>query len=213
MPETTRVLLSRHAHPLNPERVFYGHLPGFGLSPLGVAQAHAIGEFAATLPVRRIYTSPLQRARETADLVASHLPAGVPVEVREELVETRFGKYIQGVRQAEVMIRRPLWWVHMVRPGTLEVDETVEAMAARVEGVVREAAAACEGAAAMVVSHADPIKAFWNRHLGRADWRFHFLRLAKGGLLDLGFDGDRLARVDYHPPLQRGPETEPDGTT
>jgi len=55
--------------------------------------------------------------------------------------------------------------------------------------------------------HADPIKAFWNVHLGRPDWRFHFLDLPKGGFLELLYDGDVLSSVTPHRPL--GMEASP----
>ena len=70
--------------------------------------------------------------------------------------------------------------------------------------VCLEAVAACRGQAAVLVSHADPIKAVWNVYLGRADWRFHFLELAKGGFLELVYDDDRLVTVHAHGPIDRG---------
>jgi broad specificity phosphatase PhoE len=197
----TTILLCRHAHPANPNRVFYGHLPGFGLSELGKRQARGLGHFAAGLPVTHIYASPLERAQETATIAAAELPRPVPIETREDLVEAAFGRYIEGVRQAEVAWRRPLWFIHMVRPGALEFDESVAEMAARVERVLIEAKAAAAGEAAIVVSHADPVKAFWNHHLGRPDWRFHTLELAKGGFLELAYEDDRLVGVTPHRPI------------
>lgn len=201
----TRIFLCRHAHPDNPNNVFYGHLPGFGLSAVGVRQALALGDYLAAFPVRRFYTSPLQRARETTTLAASRLPEAVPVEVREDLVEAHFGHYLQGVPQAQVMVRRPLWFLHLVRPGTLKGDERVPDMAARVERVIQEALAACRGEAAALVSHADPIKAFWNGIVGQDDWRFHFLDLPKGGFLELEYEDDELKRLVAHKALGAEP--------
>lgn len=215
VPETTRVFLCRHAHPDNPGRVFYGHLPGFGLSALGVRQALGLGDFLRRYPVERVYTSPLQRARETASLAVSRLGRDVPVEVRDELVEASFGKYLQGVPQGLALVRRPLFWVHLVRPGALSIDETVPEMARRVDGVCVEAVRASRGRAAIVVSHADPIKALWNEYLGRAPWQFHFLDLAKGGFLELVYEGDDLVTIHPHKPMasaEPAPALEPGGS-
>jgi broad specificity phosphatase PhoE len=202
MPETTRIFLCRHAHPDNPDHVFYGHLPGFGLSALGVRQALGLGDHLARYPVQRIYASPLQRAQETAALANSRLPKPVPVETREAIVEAAFGKYLEGVSQRSAIVRRPLLVVHLLRPGLLRRDESVAALAGRVEVVVREALADNRGRSAAVVSHADPIKAFWNVYLGHADWRFHFLDLAKGGFLELVYEGDDLVAIHPHGPVE-----------
>jgi broad specificity phosphatase PhoE len=204
MAQRTTLFLCRHASPHNPEGVFYGHLDGFGLSPVGIEEAHGLGELLGAREVGGIWTSPLLRARETAAVIAGHLRREVPVAVDEDLVETRFGRYIQGVRRREVILRRPLFFVHYLRPGLLPQDEEVGALAARVGRACLAAVAACRGGTAALVSHADPIKALWNRHLGRADWRFHHLRVDRGSALELDYLGDRLEAVAYHPPRRAG---------
>jgi broad specificity phosphatase PhoE len=214
MGDTTRIFLCRHAHPANPDGVFYGHLPGFGLSSLGTRQALGLGDYLAKYPVRQFYASPLQRAQETAELAITRLPQAVSIETREALVEAAFGKYLQGTPQVRAVLTKPLFWVHLVQPGRLSFDEPVPALARRVDTVCREALVACRGEAAALVSHADPIKAFWNEYLGRAHWRFHGLKLAKGGFLELVYDGDDLVTVHPHEPIESsepGPaELEPD---
>ncbi|HEV3230729.1 MAG TPA: histidine phosphatase family protein [Candidatus Dormibacteraeota bacterium] len=200
MATQTRLFLCRHASPDNPGGVFYGHLDGFGLGSAGIAEAHGLGQMLAPEPIRVIYTSPLQRARETAEIVARHLSPGLPLGVRPDLVETRFGLYIQGIRRPEVLWRRPLFFVHYLAPGLLPADEPVGVLAARVGRACAEALAACRGEAAALVSHADPIKAFWNAHLGRPEWRFHQLRVDKGCCLELTYVDDHLDGVTYHPP-------------
>lgn len=194
----TVVFLCRHAQPENPEGVMYGHLPGFGLSPAGRQQALRLGEFLRGYPVRAAYASPLERAQETARLAVSRLESPLAIETREDLVEAEFGKYIEGVKRWQVPFRRPLFFVHALSPGTLSFDESVPAMAERLDRVCREALRACTGDAAMLVSHADPIKAFWNRFLGRADPRFHMLKLDKGAFLELEYKGDTLASITPH---------------
>src|SRR5689334_9460417 len=105
----TRVYLLRHCDVQNPGSILYGHLERFRLSEKGVRQAHALGERLASTPVRQIYTSPLERAQQTARIIASHLD-NVPVTVTPELAEARFGRYLQGVRaNANIIWRKPLW--------------------------------------------------------------------------------------------------------
>ncbi len=194
----TLIFLCRHARPENPEGVMYGHLPGFGLSSLGQRQAMGLGDFLRDYPVRAFYSSPLQRAQETAELAMSRLGHMVPLHTREDLVEGQFGKYIEGVKRWQVPFRRPLFLVHAISPGSLSFDESVNEMAERVDRVCREAVSETSGEAAVLVSHADPIRAFWNRFLGQSDWRFHLLELDKGGILELEYDGDRLTAITPH---------------
>lgn len=48
------------------------------LSAKGAAQAHAIGRRLARVPFTAHYTSPLDRAAQTADIIASHVQAPPP---------------------------------------------------------------------------------------------------------------------------------------
>src|SRR2546425_801990 len=61
--------LVRHGTVYNPESILYRRLPGFVLSEQGRAEAAQAGEFLRHEPLRIIYHSPLERARETAGIV------------------------------------------------------------------------------------------------------------------------------------------------
>ena len=195
----TRLYLVRHCDVRNPDGVLYGHLPSFGLSPKGVAQAHALSRFLAQTPVRRIFTSPLQRARETAGVIAAALDH-VPVEVRDDLTEARFGRYLQGVRARDVPWRRPLWFVHMLVPGLLPQDESVAGMAARVRRPLLDLLREHPGDGGVCISHGDPIQAFWVESEHRPIYALHRLQCAKGGLLELDYEGARLVGLSYRSP-------------
>lgn len=201
MPQTTstRVFLARHCDVHNPRGVLYGHLPNFPLSEKGVAQAHALGRRLAATRARQIYTSPLQRAVQTAEIISSHIP-GSTITVSDDLVEARFGRYLQGIRPAQVPWRRPLWLIHMIWPGLLANDERVADMAARVERAIRQLLAANPVDGGICVSHGDPIQAFWVRAEGRPAWALHRLQCAKGGMLELDYVQGTLTRTVYRPP-------------
>jgi broad specificity phosphatase PhoE len=199
-PTSTRVQLIRHCDVRNPRGVLYGHLPGFPLSEKGVRQAHALGRQLATNGARHIYTSPLERALQTAEIIAGHIP-GSTVTTTDDLIEARFGLYLQGVRPAHVPWRRPLWMIHMVWPGLLPNDESVDEMADRVERPIRRILATTLGEGGICVSHGDPIQAFWVRSEGRPAWALHRLQCAKGGRLELDYVDGALTRTTYCPPL------------
>jgi broad specificity phosphatase PhoE len=197
----TSLHLVRHCDVENPEGVLYGHLPGFRLSEKGVRQAHALGEWFAGRPVRQIYASPLERAQQTAHIIASYLD-GVPVTTTPELVEARFGLYLQGIKPRDVPLKRPLWFVHMAWPGLLPNDESVGAMAARVRAPLSRLLRDHPGEEGICVSHGDPIQAFWVEAEGRHAYALHRLQCAKGGMLSLEYDGERLVGKQYRPPRQ-----------
>jgi broad specificity phosphatase PhoE len=195
----TRVYLVRHCDVRNPDGVLYGHLPEFPLSEKGIEQAHALGRFFQDKPVRRIYTSPLERATQTAGIIASHV-AGIPVDLCAGLIEAKFGHYIQGIRPRAVPWRRPLWFVHMMWPGLLPNDESVREMAARLRGPVERLVDEFPGEGGVCVSHGDPIQAFWVAAEGRPPYALHRLQCRKGGLLELDYSGKLLTGLTYRSP-------------
>ena len=199
MQQRIRLYLVRHCDVANPHGVLYGYLPGFGLSAKGLSQAESLGQRLGGQPVRVIRTSPLERARQTTSIIARHLD-NPEVVVDDDLVEARFGLYLQGIRYAEVPWRRPLWWVHMVYPGLLRRDERVGAMAGRVERSLERLLESVGDGTGVCVSHGDPIQAFWITYLHRHPWALHHLQCAKGGLLALDYESGKLVKVTYVPP-------------
>ncbi|MEM7035138.1 MAG: histidine phosphatase family protein [Chloroflexota bacterium] len=84
--------LVRHGKVHNPDGIIYGHLPGFGLSDEGRAQIdHAAKVLAEQGPFQALYASPLQRAQESAAILANRLE--MAVETEEAIIETGIGSY------------------------------------------------------------------------------------------------------------------------
>jgi broad specificity phosphatase PhoE len=82
----TRIHFVRHGAVDNPNRVFYGRLPGFPLSEEGRRQAQAAAEALLPYPIGAVFSSPMQRARETAQYIAA-LHHGLEVGISELLAE------------------------------------------------------------------------------------------------------------------------------
>jgi broad specificity phosphatase PhoE len=191
----------RHADVENPNRVLYGHLPGFPLSALGRAQAAAVGQSLRDRGIRRIVHSPLDRARETAEIVNAQLPAPVPLIPEPALREAEFGRYLQGVPYWQIPVRRPRWLMHKLRRGTLAGDETIEALGRRVLGVAERLASEHPGEVALCVSHADPLQAAWILLDGRpqTEREMYQKQVGKACILEIDFDEGRAISTRYLP--------------
>ncbi|MDP2671308.1 MAG: histidine phosphatase family protein [bacterium] len=76
MPESpkTTIYFVRHAQAENPNGIYYGRMPGFHLSSEGREQAKKLGEYFKDKPIEIIYTSPLERTYETANIISESLP-------------------------------------------------------------------------------------------------------------------------------------------
>lgn len=104
-PAARTIYLVRHGH-YSPDANADATL-GPGLSPIGVAQAHLVGARLAGLPVKfdAMYVSPLQRARDTAAVIAGDFP-GRKFEVVDDLAEctppTRDARIMAGEKPADL---------------------------------------------------------------------------------------------------------------
>src|SRR5689334_3730890 len=72
-------------------RVLAGRMPGVGLTERGRAEIAAVAERLAGEPIAAIYASPLQRTRESAEIVAARLQ--LPIEFRDDMIELDFGEW------------------------------------------------------------------------------------------------------------------------
>lgn len=65
----TSIYFVRHGEVHNPEDVFYGRLPRFQLSKRGRFQAQAVAYVLSDKSIAAIFSSPLLRARQTAEII------------------------------------------------------------------------------------------------------------------------------------------------
>jgi broad specificity phosphatase PhoE len=203
----------RHADVENPHRILYGHLPGFHLSALGRAQAAEVGKQLRDRGLRRILHSPLDRARETAEVVNAELSSPVPLIPEPELREAEFSRYLQGIPYWQIPMRRPRWFVHKVHRGTVGGDESIEQLGGRVLAVAHRLAHEHPGEPSLCVSHADPIMAAWLLLDDRPRNEREMQRkpVGRASILEVDLQGESVVRFHYHPGPKRdqvlaGPE-------
>jgi len=162
----TRFLLARHGQSTwNADGRWQGHADP-PLSELGERQAAdaavVLQRPASGIAVDRMWASTLQRARRTAQIIATDLALEVAVDAR--LQEVDAGEWT-GLTRVEIEANWPGYLAEHRRPPGFE---THEHLAARALEALREIAAASGDATVLVVTHGGVIGAV-ERHLG-ADW-------------------------------------------
>jgi probable phosphoglycerate mutase len=148
--------LIRHALTESTGKQLTGWTPGVHLSPKGEEQAERLADRLSGFPLRALYSSPLERCRETARPVAA--AAGMKVTVRADLGEVRFGDWTG--RSLSQLRRTKLWSVVQSNPSRVrfpEGESLLEVQARAVRECERIAASHPNGAVA-IFSHADVIK-------------------------------------------------------
>jgi probable phosphoglycerate mutase len=163
-PAATTVVLVRHGVTEETGPILSGRRPGIGLSEKGRGQAEAAGRRLADLPVAAVYSSPLERCRETAEAVAA--PHGLPVHDVPELFEADYGEW--SGRKIEELRGTDLWKLVQVTPSAVRFPggESVREMQSRIIGAVEDIVAAHPGQIVVAASHADPIKAVVAHYTG-----------------------------------------------
>ena len=195
----TIVHLVRHGEVANPTGVLYGRLPGFGLSEDGQMMAKAAADFMAGRDVTVLRSSPLERARQTAEPIAAQL--GLPVEVDDRLIEP--WNHFEGMRVAvgDGSWRAPRHWVYLRNPFRPSWGEPYVEVAVRVLAAAEDAAKAAAGHEAVCVSHQLPIWTTRRSVEGKRLWHDPRKRqCALGSVTSLTYVGgqvhlDRLPRA------------------
>ena len=175
-----------------------GRLPGVPLNKKGRAQALAVAERLKGAPVKAVYTSPMERARETARPIAEAL--GLEPVARDGLLETDIGEWMgESVKKLQ---RLKLWKIVQAAPSMLRFPGG-ESFAETQMRIVRELEELCKQHEAkdilICVSHADPIKLAVAYYLGLPLDNFQRFMVSTASItaLHIGEMGGRLLTLNY----------------
>ncbi len=160
----TRLVLVRHGEADVTGRVLVGRAPGIHLNPRGLEQARRMARRLDGVRLAAIYSSPLERTRETA----AQLAARQSLEVTDAslLQELDFGQW-QGCTIADLE-GDPEWQAYNANrslhrtPGGESIAEVQLRMAHMLEFLAQEH----PGETVAAVSHGDPIRALLAHVLG-----------------------------------------------
>ncbi len=206
MNEQTTVHLLRHGEVHNPAKILYGRLPGYLLSDEGHAMAKKAADWFQGRDIVHLVSSPLERARQTAQPLADAL--GLEPEIDERIIEAGNAFEGQTVAGGNGVWRVPRHWWKLRNPVRPSWGEPYVEIAARMIAAVEAARDAARGHEAVLVSHQLPI---WTVRLHVEGRRYaHDPRRRECGLASvtsLTYDGDRFRGVTYAEPAGA---TDPD---
>ncbi|MFP5219284.1 MAG: histidine phosphatase family protein [Actinomycetes bacterium] len=199
MGERTTVHFLRHGEVHNPDLVLYGRLPGFRLSEDGLQMAKDAADALKDRDVVHLVSSPLQRARETAQPTAEQF--GLEVHVDERIIESENAFEGRRVGVGDGALRDPASWPLLRNPFVPSWGEPYVAIAARMWAAALDARDAARGHEAVCVSHQLPIWTLRRFAEGRRLWhRPDRRQCGLASLTSLTFDGDDLLLVTYSEP-------------
>ena len=175
----------RHGETPTTGVVLPGRAPGLHLSDRGRAQASRVSERLAGLSVDALYSSPLERACETAEPTATR--TGLEVTHDDGLLECDFGDWT-GSAIAD-LAALPEWQTVQHSPSTFRFPdgESFPQMQARIVGALEALRAAHTGGVVVCFSHADPIKAAVAHALGTPLDLFQRIVISPGSVSAISF--------------------------
>ncbi len=152
------ILLIRHGETDYVKKgIMAGRYPGVPLNEHGRNQAQALAKALAGRPIKAIYTSPIERAVQTATPIAQAL--GLELIERPGLIETEIGEWMNV--KVKSLNRTKTWKVVQAAPSVFRFPggETFAETQLRISNELLALAAQHDPKDMIAcVSHADPIK-------------------------------------------------------
>lgn len=187
-----------------------GRIPGVHLNEKGLQQAQALADALAHVPLKAVYSSPLERAMETAGPIAESHKLAIMQE--PDLMDTNIGKW-QG-RSLKMLRLTKIWKIVQLAPSRFrfpEGESFAEAQTRYVgtlERIIQKHRKPQDVVA--VVFHADPIKLAVAHFLGMPLDHFQRLGCDTGSLtaLYLSETGANLIKLNQRPPFDFLPKAK-----
>ena len=155
-----QIIFLRHGQAKNnTDRILAGRTEGVPLTDVGEQQAQHTAELLEHMNVSAIYSSPIQRAKHTAEIVGKH--NSLDVSIDERLIELDMGKFT-GMAYDEIFNDHGNVFMKFYQ-GDLEIAhngvETFDEVKKRVLGIVDHVIENHPDQNVVLVTHMDPIKA------------------------------------------------------
>ena len=200
-PLTTRVIIVRHGQSsYNTERRIQGRSDASILTEKGCFDSRKVGAALSHLSFAAIYTSPLQRAKQTAEVILSSLPPDSHpslVQTSAQLMEIDLplweGMLLQEVREKfsqdyRIWQERPHELRMLVTPGARE-HLPVPSLYEQARQFWQETLPRHSGETVLLVGHNGINRALISTALGISPARYHSLQQSNCGISVLNFAG------------------------
>lgn len=155
MSDSLIIYVIRHGRTaLNVQKVFRGHLDG-PLDAVGFEQAELTGKFLQDVDLGAIYTSPLERAVQTAEAIKKYQNDGVAVVSEPGFMDLSYGEW-EGKTYPQVQEQYPeLYRLWETDPRAVKVPgaETLQAAKKRTWSALQRLISESTGPALAIVSH------------------------------------------------------------
>jgi probable phosphomutase (TIGR03848 family) len=180
-----------------------GRIPGVHLNERGKKQAQALGEALKDVPIKALYSSPLERAMETANPIAESHKLKIIQE--PDLMDTLIGKW-QG-RSWKLLRLTKAWKIVQNAPSRFRFPEgeSFPECQMRIVNVLERVIQKHNKPqdVIVVVFHADPIKLAVAHFLGMPLDHFQRLSCDTGSLtpLHVGEASANLIKLNQRPPF------------
>jgi probable phosphomutase (TIGR03848 family) len=179
-----------------------GHTPGVSLNAAGQKQAQALVERLKPVAIQQIYSSPLERARETAAPLAE--ARGLEIQIREGLGEVGYGEWTG--KSLKRLARTKLWRVVQSLPSAMQFPggETMRAAQMRLVDTLDQIAREHPKDVSAVFCHSDPIKLAVAFYLGMPLDLFQRLQVSTCSItvLRLGAGAPGLVKLNDTGPFE-----------
>jgi len=149
----TTIYLVRHGEYENPDYVFPCRLPGFGLSVRGRAQVRQLAaSYFANKPVVALYSSPLLRTKQTAQILAETLHLSIMFDDRLLEVTT----HADGVPMK--LFDETNGGLSYTPEYQAKGAESIEDLIIRMDNFIQEKVRKHQGREVLIVTHGDPMR-------------------------------------------------------
>ena len=167
------------------------------LNALGQAQVQAVAETLRAAPLCAVYSSPILRTMETAQIVLAGRPS-IPLITDEGLAEIDYGDWVD--RPLAEIVQRPEWDTYWQRGEDAIVPggERVRDVQQRAVAVAQRARNEYPEGTVLLVSHADVIKTLLVHYLGASlnDWQNISTDNASISIVRFESDRPRVVRMN-----------------
>ncbi|HLF01112.1 MAG TPA: MSMEG_4193 family putative phosphomutase [Anaerolineales bacterium] len=178
-----------------------GWTPGVHLNEKGRAQAQATAVQLAEAPIKAIYSSPLERALETAQPLAR--ATALRVQRLEGVGEVRYGDWTG--KSLKALMRTKLWRTVQRHPATMQFPqgETFRAVQSRAVDALETLVRKHSKQWVAVFSHGDVIKLLLTHYLGMPIDMFQRIVISTGSISHLRLMGGMpfVLKINEQPAL------------